>query len=152
MINYPYKYVGLGGSFDHLHQGHKSLLQTAFLMGEKVGIAITTESLHNNKEFESQIQTFHERERNLLDYLLNELYIEKSRIIIISLIDPFGPAITDPTLQAHVSSMETYEMALKINEKRIEKGLNPLTLIIIPLVLDDFGKKLSSTDIRRKLN
>ena len=54
-------------------------------------------------------------------------------------------------IEAHVSSMETHDVAIKINEVRIEKGLPPMTLIIVPIVTDSDGKKLSSTEIRSGL-
>ena len=70
---------------------------------------------------------------------------------ITPLSDPYGPAIKEWDIEAHVSSMETHDVAIKINEVRIEKGLPPKTLIIVPIVTDSDGKKLSSTEIRSGL-
>ena len=146
--DFPYKFVGLGGTFDHLHNGHRVLLQTAFKLGKKVAIAMTTKELLRDKEFFHLIQPYNVREKNLIKYIEEELKILKKYYTIIPLKDPFGPAITDPDLEAHISSMETYKVALEINRRRIERGLNPLFLTIIPMVMDDQGERYSSTSIR----
>ena len=149
MEHYAFDLVGLGGCFDHLHQGHKKLLSTAFRMGQHVAIALTTEALQQNKAFRSRIQAYNIRKKGLEDYISTELKRPPEDFSIIPLNDPFGPAITDPRLQAHVSSMETYRIALKINEIRIANHLNPLTIIIIPLLRNEEGQKISSSHFRR---
>ncbi|MHA1738742.1 MAG: pantetheine-phosphate adenylyltransferase [Candidatus Heimdallarchaeota archaeon] len=149
--NYPYEYVGLGGSFDHLHEGHHELLKTAFKVGEKVGIALTTDKLHSEKEKKELIESYEVRKKKLEKFIIQKLGGNNDRFEIMALNDPFGIAITDNNLQAHVSSLETYKVAFKINEIRLELGLNPLTLIIIPLVFNNEGKKISSSEIRKQL-
>jgi len=57
----------------------------------------------------------------------------------------------DPEYEGLVVSQETYENALKLNENRIIKGLNPLVLIVIPMITDKNKQKISSTSIRQKL-
>ena len=74
--------------------------------------------------------------------------IPKSDYSIIPLSDPFGPAITNIDIQAHISSMETYQGALRINEKRLENGLSSLILIVIPLVRNAKKEKISSSALR----
>jgi pantetheine-phosphate adenylyltransferase len=147
---FPFKVVGLGGSFDHLHPGHHVLIQTAFKLGKHVAIGLSTENLLNGKQFRDKIQPYKVREDNLRKYIESTLHVPKQNYTIIPLDDPFGPAITNPDLDAHVSSQETYLGSLKINELRIKNGLNPLTIVIIPLVLDSKGEKFSSTTIRAK--
>jgi pantetheine-phosphate adenylyltransferase len=149
--DFLYKLVGLGGCFDHLHGGHKELLRTAFKLGQKVAIGLTTEELQQTKECKTAIESYKVREQNLRNYIENQLGINNEYCSVIPLKDPFGPAITEAELEAHVSSVETYQGALMINEKRIQNGLKPLVLIIIPLVLNDAGKKISSTELRKRL-
>ena len=48
---FPFKIVGLGGIFDHLHLGHQVLLQTAFKLGKHVAIGLSTENLLKGKQF-----------------------------------------------------------------------------------------------------
>lgn len=57
----------------------------------------------------------------------------------------------DPEYEGLVVSFETYENAQKLNENREKEGLNPLVLIVIPLLKDKDNIKISSTSIREKL-
>ncbi len=152
MDHLPYSLVGLGGTFDHLHEGHKSLLRNAFKLGKRVAIAIAVSELLRTKDHKQEIENYEVRVQNVTNFILKELEIFDSRFSIIPLTDPYGPAITNGELDAHISSVETYKVALEINVRRIENGLPPLILIIIPLVLGDNGKKISSSSIRASLD
>jgi pantetheine-phosphate adenylyltransferase len=57
----------------------------------------------------------------------------------------------DPEYEGLVVSNETYENALKLNENREKKGLDPLVLIVIPLLKNEDNIKISSTSIRKKI-
>ncbi|MBN1801540.1 MAG: pantetheine-phosphate adenylyltransferase [Candidatus Lokiarchaeota archaeon] len=143
-----FKLIGLGGTFDHLHDGHKFLLRTAVKLGDHLAIALATEALLGSKQHKHVIESYDIRERVLCSYLEGVLGLTREKYTIIPLNDPFGSAITDPNLEAHVSSAETFETALKINEIRTQNGLNPMILVVIPIVCDAKGNKLSSTNIR----
>lgn len=143
-----FKLVGLGGTFDHLHDGHKYLLRTAAKLGDHLAIALATEALLGSKQHKHALEPYDLREQCLRSYLEGEMGFDRKNYIIMPLNDPFGSAITDPNLEAHVSSAETCEMALKINEIRVQNGLDPMILVVIPIVCDAKGNKLSSTDIR----
>ena len=144
-----YELCGLGGTFDHLHDGHKLLLRTAFRLGKKVVIGLATDELLVEKKYKNMIQTFEERKDGIINYIrsINSEYPSKCGIIPLN--DPFGPAITEPNLEIHVSSEESYKNALKINDIRQERGLRKMIIVIIPAVLNNEGKKISSTDIRK---
>ncbi|QEE17844.1 pantetheine-phosphate adenylyltransferase [Promethearchaeum syntrophicum] len=144
-----YDLIGLGGTFDQFHLGHAELIKTAFRFGKHVAIGLTTEKLLDNKIMKEKIHSYTQREQNLKKYIQDEIGVSKQNYTIIPLNDPFGPAITDENLQAHVSSMETYKIAIKINEIRIKKGLPPLVLIVIPIILNQSGNKYSSSEIRK---
>ncbi len=49
-----------------------------------------------------------------------------------------------------VVSQETYENAIKLNENREKRGLTPIILIVIPVIKDTNGLKISSTSMRSK--
>jgi pantetheine-phosphate adenylyltransferase len=150
-LKFPYKLVGLGGCFDRIHEGHFRLLETAFKLGEHVAIGLSTENLLKDKAFREKIQPYSVRKKQLTEYIKSTLQISPDRFSIIQLTDPFGPAITEPNLEAHVSSVETHFGALKINEYRVKNGLKPLVLVIIPMVNDASGNKISSSTIREKI-
>jgi len=150
-ISKPFKLIGLGGTFDHLHEGHRLLLSTAAKLGDHIALALTTEALLKNKKYHDLLESYETREKNVCNFLETEVGLSAKDYTIIPLSDPYGPAITDPTLEAHISSVETHEVALKINEMRIEKGLPPMILIIIPIIFNSAGIKMSSTDIRSKI-
>ncbi len=138
--------VGLGGTFDHLHAGHEKLLQVAFDFGAKVVIGLASDALLKNKKFKENLQTFEERKQGLIAFAKK---IGRAKdLTIIELTDPLGPAITSPDLDVHISSEETTNVAQQINDERRKRGLQPLIMVIIPMVLKADGVRYSSTEIR----
>jgi pantetheine-phosphate adenylyltransferase len=141
--------VGLGGSFDHLHAGHELLLQVAFDIGTKVIIGLASDALLEHKRFKEYLQSYEEREQNLVEFARN--IGRDGDVTIIKLEDKFGPAITEPDIDMHVSSEETFPVAQEINNLRRQNGLTPLILVMIPMVLKDDGVRYSSTEFRGQL-
>ncbi|MHA1294170.1 MAG: pantetheine-phosphate adenylyltransferase [Promethearchaeota archaeon] len=139
----------MGGTFDHLHEGHKFLIKTALSISQNIVIGLTTDKLLKNKKFASKIQDYQTRENNLIEFIKN--FTEISRVKIIPLSDPYGPPINDPKYEGLVISQETIVNATKINEIRERKGFKPLILIVIPILKNKKGEVISSTKIREKL-
>ncbi|MEM3586519.1 MAG: hypothetical protein QXO71_04275 [Candidatus Jordarchaeaceae archaeon] len=54
----------------------------------------------------------------------------------------------DSGLEALVATEETLSGVKKINIIRKEKGLPPLEVVLVPLILDQYGQRISSTRIR----
>ncbi|MHA1266447.1 MAG: phosphopantetheine adenylyltransferase [Candidatus Helarchaeota archaeon] len=142
------KLVGVAGTFGPLHKGHTILLKKAFEVGEYVLIALTTEQMLHRKELSAKIPSYEHRKRNLERFLEQEGY--RGRYEIIPLNDPFGVAITLKEQEGIVTSEETRDGAEKINQIRKQRGLKPLVIFTIPLVLAEDGKPISSTRIRRQ--
>jgi pantetheine-phosphate adenylyltransferase len=67
---------------------------------------------------------------------------------IVPLNDPYGVTVTDTCIQALVVSEETEKTALKINQKRGEAQLPPLTIVTISMVPAENCKPISTTRIR----
>ena len=141
--------VGLGGTFDHFHQGHKFLLKTALKVSEKIVVGITSKELLKNKKFSSELQDFNQRKENVVNFL--ESITKLKRFEVVKLDDPYGPPIHDSKYEGIVVSEETYENALNINQIREKKGFEPLIIVIIPYVKGEDNRRISSTKIREKL-
>ncbi|NWX09654.1 COASY synthase, partial [Caloenas nicobarica] len=78
------------------------------------------------------------------------------RYDIVPLVDPYGPAVTDPDLQCLVVSEETRKGGEAVNKKRLENGLPELALYEILLMKDpehsqNEEEKISSSSLRQRL-
>ncbi|MEM3437782.1 MAG: phosphopantetheine adenylyltransferase [Nitrososphaerales archaeon] len=146
-MGFKFKKVAVGGTFDHLHIGHKALLKTAFEYGEFVVIGISSNTFVK-KLGKENVQEFSFRVERLRNFL-NSNYLNR-RYEIHSLEDYFGPIIVDESIDAIVVSEETLSRAKEANELRKAKGLKPLEIILIDTVLADDGLPVSSTRIRNE--
>ncbi|MFO8019224.1 MAG: pantetheine-phosphate adenylyltransferase [Promethearchaeia archaeon] len=142
-----FELVGLGGTFDHFHEGHALLIKTALKVSEKVMIGLSTEKLLKDKEYKENLESYDVRKNHLVQFLKRHSALEQAEVCELN--DPFGPPAREPDYEGLVVSQETYEGGLKINELRQEKGLEPLVLIVIPILTDQADNKISSTDIRK---
>jgi len=143
--------VGLGGTFDHLHEGHKFLLKIALSISEFVEIGLTSQDLLKNKQYFSKLEDYQTRKNNLKDYINSIAGLNRINIVEISNWFDMDKYAQDPEYDGLVVSQETYDNALKLNENRMKKGLKPLVLIVIPLIKDKNNNKLSSTFIIEKI-
>jgi len=140
----------MGGTFDHLHDGHKFLIKTALLISKKIVIGLTTEDLLKKKKHAAKIENYKIREQNLKAFIDSIGHL--NRVEIIPLNDPYGPPVHEPEYEGIIASQETYKNALKINEIRESKNFTPLIIIVIPMKKDRNKNILSSTAIREKLS
>ncbi|MFX1385824.1 MAG: pantetheine-phosphate adenylyltransferase [Promethearchaeota archaeon] len=145
------KKVGLGGTFDHLHEGHQFLLKTALSISEFVEIGLTSQDLLKNKQYASKLEDYQTREENLKTFIKSIADLKRINIVEIKNWADMDKYAQDPEYEGLVVSQETYENALKLNENREKKGLNPLVLIVIPLLKDQDKNRISSTSIREKI-
>ena len=141
MSNKRYSKVAVGGTFDKFHDGHKKLLSTAFEVGNRIEIGVTSDAFGGLK---GEIDSCEERMNNLKLF-----FKDKSNFRVVSLDDPFGTTIYEADFDAIVVSEETEPTAMKINEIRLSKGMNPLDIIVVSFVLAEDGNPISSTRIRR---
>ncbi len=143
--------MGLGGTFDHLHEGHKFLLKTALSISELTEIGLTSQDLLKNKQYSSKLEDYETRKENLKSYISSIADLNRVNIVEISNWSDMDKYAQDPEYNGLVVSQETYDNALKLNENRMKKGLKPLVLIVIPLLKDENSNKISSTSIREKI-
>ncbi|KAG7451410.1 Nucleotidylyl transferase [Guyanagaster necrorhizus] len=160
-VSYPplYPVTALGGTFDHLHAGHKILLSMgAWITSERLIVGITGDELLKNKAYKhvlEDIQTRKDRVRNFLTLFRPGIVYE---IVIIS--DVYGPTGWDPNIQALVVSAETMSGAKAIISHRASQSLPALEIFIIDVISPTSSKldhedheilkqtKMSSTFIR----
>ncbi|MCS7136576.1 MAG: phosphopantetheine adenylyltransferase [Nitrososphaerota archaeon] len=146
-VERKYNRVCLGGTFDIVHYGHLALFLTAFRSGKKVIVGVTSDELAKKLGKTHEVKPYNERMSNLKKVL--EKYGWINDAIIIKLEDPYGPSVTDATLEAIVVSPFTTFRALEINNIRTESLMKPLDIIECPLILAEDGKPISSSRIIR---
>jgi len=139
-----------GGTFDHFHKGHISLLKLAFSLGKKIVVGVTSDiyvEKSNIKNQISKIETFAERKQAILDFIKSEKALDKVEIVKID--DLFGPTLSkDLLINAIVVSEDTKKGAEIINQKRQELGLLPLKIFIAPFAKAEDDNLISSVRIR----
>lgn len=153
-----YQVVALGGTFDHLHAGHKILLtMAAWLAQERVLVGITDDALLVNKKHKEVMEDITKRTQNVRDFMYRiKRGIEYQ---LVRIVDVAGPTATDATLQALVASRETEAGSAEIREVRMKNNLPPMDIFFIDVIGpegevagEEMSRlKLSSTAIREKL-
>lgn len=170
--------VAVGGTFDHLHTGHKLLLTATALVLQpplsstpsdelplRLIVGITGDELLVNKKHADFLESWDQREQNVVNFLVPLLSftthtkadVERIRVNedrvngqgVVTLLksanvqiecvviqDPFGPTITDESVSALVVSGETRDGGKAVNDKRIEQGWEGLETFEID-VLDE---------------
>ena len=149
----------LGGTFDHLHIGHKLLLSMAILSARKeLLVGVTSTALLVNKKHREYIEPRHVRMAHVRAFVRDQCTaLGKSlQLCVVPISDPCGPAATQPDLDVLVVTDETVRGADLIAEERRKNALRPLQLYTVRLVQGDNSTadasvKASSTDIREWL-
>ncbi|MDI9619740.1 MAG: phosphopantetheine adenylyltransferase [Candidatus Nezhaarchaeota archaeon] len=145
----PFDFVAVGGTFDKLHRGHRELLKLAFNVGRRIIIGVTSDEMVEERGKEGGVEAFEERMRRLKSWIKEELDDGTASYEFITINDVYGTTTHDKKLEALIVSEETLSTALEINKVRVERGLKPLVIIVVPMILAYDGKPISSTRIRR---
>jgi pantetheine-phosphate adenylyltransferase len=135
------KNVIIGGTFDVLHVGHKSLLKRAFGLG-RVTIGLTSNRMAEITK-KRKVSNFQSRKRELEKFIKKEL---KSGFKTIKIEDKFGPTLKED-FDYIVVSPATYKTALLINQKRREIKKKSIKIVKIKFVLAENGKPISASQI-----
>jgi len=136
----------LGGTFSVIHHGHLSLLWTAFSAAEKVVIGLTSDSLVEKLGKSYEVPPYEVRLKKLKKVLEEHEWLHSAEIVKID--DPYGPSVTDQTIDAIVVSPSTAGRALEINNMRMDKMLTQLEVVVCPMVLAEDGQPINSARIR----
>jgi len=137
-----YNKIAVGGTFDKFHEGHQRLLKKAFELSDQVLIGVTSDEF---ARYKGKIDPCSQRMSNLKKTL--KKYEGKYKVSRLD--DSCGPAIQEEDIEALVVSEETEPTAHLINDIRKKKGMKPLEIITIGMVLAEDGKPISSTRIRK---
>jgi pantetheine-phosphate adenylyltransferase len=142
-----FRTVGLGGTFDELHKGHRALLLKAFDIGERVIVGVSSDEFARKMNKPHRTARYEQRKNELRDFLKDRGVLQRGEIILIN--DAYGGVLlSKDTVEALVVSRETEPVALKINEKRKEIGIGPLEIVVIDMVPSENHEAISTTRIR----
>lgn len=141
-------YVAVAGTFGPLHDGHRTLFEHALRFGDDgVVVALTSDELAvETRDRPREIPAFEERVRQVTDAIdaLNEWDRD---VEVRELTGEYGIAEDDPAIDALVVSPETAPGLEEINDRRRNRGLEPISGIVAPYTLADDGERISSTRI-----
>lgn len=140
--------VALGGTFDHLHAGHRGLLTLAAYITQNLIVGVTGPGLLKNKKYADYLETYEKRQQSVSNFLS---LIKPSLNLRFEMIeDVCGPTATIEHIDALVLSEESEAGGKIVNDTRRKLGFNELEIIISKLFGEGIGGKLSSTDYRRQ--
>ncbi len=161
-----YTHAVVGGTFDHFHSGHTTLLQEAFRIARRVTIGITTDAYVKRYKYDEesisgvrcpscssmQRESFDERKHHIALWLHSQGLSQRATIVPID--DVFGPTIkkknSASSMDVIVVSSDTEEGARMVNGKRKKGGLQPLAIHVVPMVNAQDTQPISATRIRHK--
>jgi len=138
--------VAMGGTFDILHKGHLTLLSNAFSISSNVIIGLTSDELAEKKG-KKILNKYENRFKSLMIFI--KMNFPHKKFQIVKLNNDFGPAVLEENVQALVVSDETSNQGKILNQIRAEQNLPPVQVIIVPMVLAQDGKRISTTRIKR---
>jgi len=97
--------VALGGTFDHLHAGHKILLSMGAWIGERLLVGLSSAALLAGKTYASVLEPYEQREARVCAFVA--LFAPRVACMVVPIVDVYGPTGWDPEIEALVVSKET---------------------------------------------
>ena len=137
--------VAMGGTFDVIHSGHMALLNKAFSISSKVIIGLSSDQLATKKG--KNLVNDYSKRLSLLKSVIEKSF-PNSAYEISKLENDFGPAVIEGSVKALVVSEETSNKGLLLNELRAERNLPTVKIVVVPMVLAEDGKSISTTRIK----
>jgi cytidyltransferase-like protein len=141
------KVAAVGGTFDMLHKGHRELLDTAFKIGDRVVVGLSDDRFVKKLHKPHRVDNYQTRELELKEYLGKNGFLSRAEIVPLS--DRYGPSINNGEIEVLVVSKRSEAITSEINELRRSKGLKPLDIVSIDMILAQDRIPISTTRIRR---
>lgn len=114
----------MGGTFDHLHLGHKLFLTNAvFYTKNTIIIGVTSEKLLSKKKCAHFLEDFELRKARVEEFI-NLISGSKVEPRIFKLNDPCGPAGEIEEIEALILTLEVAKGGEYCNNIRKEKGFS----------------------------
>ncbi|KAJ1971922.1 hypothetical protein H4R35_004976 [Dimargaris xerosporica] len=157
--------TAIGGTFDHLHSGHKLLLTMAAWVTQKtLYCGVSDEPLLKTKKYPECLEPLNQRMTNVTQFLTK--INPHLSYQVVPLEDPFGPTITIRNIDALICSEETLSGGHAVNKERAKREFTPVQLMVVSVIShppthphakplegeannNPFSLKLSSTAIRK---
>lgn len=136
-----------GGTFDIIHLGHRTLLAAAVDNYDHVIIGLTSDGFAARRG-KKPMNGYDTRLENLRGFIKAEF--PGASCEISPLEDDFGPAVLREGIDALVVSEETRGQGPVLNRMRAERGLGPVSVVVIPMVNAADGTRISTTKIRNQ--
>ncbi|MGA1975823.1 MAG: pantetheine-phosphate adenylyltransferase [Conexivisphaerales archaeon] len=142
-----FKVVALGGTFDHLHRGHRALLDEGFEIGGTLLIGVVSDALAHSLG-KTPEQHYNARFMGVARYISEKHPNEPFKLF--QLQEPYGPLASDPAVEAVVVTPDSFDRGMGANLVRAKAGLRAVHVVLVPLVVAEDGVRISSTRIRRR--
>jgi pantetheine-phosphate adenylyltransferase len=142
-----YKHIVAGGTFDDLHQGHTHFLEHVYASGARVTLGLTSESYIRKYKRGRGVRAYSLRYKALTTWLRRQGWA--ARTTIVPLHDAYGPTLLPDGFDAIAVTADNKHVARQINILRKERGLGPLSIVAVDLVVAADNKPISSTRVRK---
>ncbi|ODV62469.1 uncharacterized protein ASCRUDRAFT_74835 [Ascoidea rubescens DSM 1968] len=164
LLENHFKTTCVGGTFDHLHDGHKILLSTcSFLSSKSIVVGLSSKDLLSSKKYFNFLEPYQLRKDNIA-YFLSKLKSNPNKKVdvkVFELNDICGPTLALENIDSLILTKETEKAGTFINNQRAEINFHPLKIHVVNLISDnleyednvpdDFdleNDKLSSSQLR----
>lgn len=144
-MQYEYKHLACGGTFDFLHKGHIGFLNYSFKKAAFVSIGLTSDKFAKSMG-KVNVRPQGLRLNELDDFLKKNHYQGRSKVILLD--DIFGSTVGDKSIEGIVVTKFSKTGAGLINVRRKKIGMPPLRVLRFPIVRADDGSPISSGRIR----
>ena len=148
----------LGGTFDHLHVGHKLMLtESAMLTRDSLLIGVSDGLMLARKTLAELIEPIEVR-CTAVERFVHAIAPEIS-VRTVPIYDMYGPTRTERDFECLIVSEETVKGGRMVNEERARHSLPPMDVHVVELMNEeepetadeDDERKVSSSNIRKRL-